>query len=407
MPGDGALSCALFGGPGRRIEAFISCALMAVAMHRTLSIEHPGVDPLEAIQMNDLYIYLNDTGILLPPDLILSIDNSSLRGEKDSSTALLCSNLQERFKKQAVVRISAEGWVPLAMYNRHLALSLDEAPWKAGSPLKNANAAANIFVQAATALLSPPTRVRELVNEFLSLGSSHNINDGRVFVVGLQIRLGSSKASSSTPALFPYFDFVGNFVMCGYAALPLEARTSGLVWLVVSDSQSNKDAAIATLARQEGGIQSAERASNISKVSPELQAVGATGVTFNTGVRAIALLPIKRGAESKDDTHGELSSLEQIEMWSLARTDLLITTQSSSFSSVGRAFLQSRSQNPRMSYAVSREGSCLPWPNGGAPMSWAGESFTKADCWSEREHRTASWASMPHPMSRPPRARYA
>lgn len=125
--------------------------------------------------------------------------------------------------------------------------------------------------------------------------------------------------------------------------------------------------------------------------------LGGAILTFASGVRGLVLQGTPRGGPE---------STEAAEMWALAKSDVLITTHGSSFASVARAHVARRGSE-RATFAVTREGSCLPWGNGGAPMSWGAKGYEEAACWSERAHRTPSWGTTPPPWERPPRGRVA
>jgi len=149
------------------------------------------------------------------------------------------------------------------------------------------------------------------------------------------------------------------------------------------------------LASLEGGISSAdEQPAGLSHAA--FRVLKPVVLTFGSGTRALIM-------SSVGDNGGGL--LDAVEMWLLARADVMVATHGSSFASVPRAHNLKAGRGAGL--VVTRDGSCLPWGNRGAPMSWAGAGWQGAGCWRERDHRTLSWGATPPPWERPPRGRMA
>lgn len=148
------------------------------------------------------------------------------------------------------------------------------------------------------------------------------------------------------------------------------------------------------LASLEGGISSADE-QPVGLPRGAFRALRPAVLRFASGARALIISPARGGEDL----------LEAVEMWLLAGADVLVATHGSSAASVPRAHNIRAGRGA--GFVVTREGSCLPWGNGGAPMSWGSASWEGAGCWRERHHRTLSWGATPAPWERPPRGRVA
>lgn len=414
------LVCEVMGGLGQRVEALVSCALLALASDRALRVV-AGDDDTDFPELGgrflSLYAFSSPIGAAIggktmwdgTPTVPLiqtkasnDTDGRSEMGEW--AEKLLCGEGLSRMA-ESVVRARAQGWVPVAAYRQEASVWHERLKLAAAE-----DRAASFFTSFVHVMLEPSAGIAALVADYMQFSRSTKLGASvpDTFIAALQVRTGMPGERAADLDMLPHRDWAPGYVKCAYAAVPSRLRrptsreeARALLWLVAADSEAGLQALVQQLVRSEGKVADGWQAQQ-----PALQDLGAEMLQFESGARLATLT-------HDADASPRIRRLRaQLDLWALAHADLLVSTHGSSFASVGRAKAYARSRHPQAqsqhhvnfsSFTLTRDGSCFPWPNGGGPMSWSGHSFEDTSCWSERWHRTYSWASAP--PKRPPKSR--
>ena len=267
-----------------------------------------------------------------------------------------CRNLTTYLGGQSAIVLTQWAWLPGLLRTEYTKFQEWFGSDTYGAP--------QVHAGVAPVLLSPSRTLVSVVDE-LGAVLAHTMD----FTIALQVRAGGTpfdQKNGHLPML--HQDKLGSVVRCAYAAMPATARETRvrIGWLLVTDSSSARSAITELIATSEGAVES------IRPIGGAVAAFNGTKVVFVSGSHLIFLASevvasTKLGAE-----------MAIVEMWALAKADLLVVTEGSSFADIGRVI------NSQSSFVATLNGRCYPEATHSA-LGPGMMYFGGAPCFSMRE----------------------